>query len=399
MRKLRFLIINTDYEEFITQHYQKNPDLTKKSFQEQYRARMDTLFGTADFFSTELNKLGHDAWDIIYNHPYLQKQWAMENTPSSYLDALSSLKGNSLSNRFTRAVFKKTVEKMWFDRVLEAQIKYFEPTVIYNMAMESINYDFLRTVKKRNPSIKLIVGQHAAPLTPSMENLSCYDLILSSLPNLVDHFKRKGVKSAYLKLAFGGDPILAKLKKSRKKENQNDQHEQNDIVFIGSIGAAHLERLTFIEKILEAVPSFKLWGVVSKDIPPHSPIRARHQGGPLFGLEMYNEIANAKIVFNRHLDIAEGYANNMRLYEATGCGSLLLTDYKKNIHDLFEPSEVVTYSDVQDSIQKIQYLLKNNALREKIARAGQKRVLKEHLWSHRMKEFIGLITKEVHHAT
>ena len=44
-----------------------------------------------------------------------------------------------------------------------------------------------------------------------------------------------------------------------------------------------------------------------------------------------------RIVVNRHIDVAEGYANNMRLYEATGMGALLITDRGRNLGELFEP--------------------------------------------------------------
>ena len=42
--------------------------------------------------------------------------------------------------------------------------------------------------------------------------------------------------------------------------------------------------------------------------------------------------------------MAKSYANNMRLYEATGVGALLVTDWKENLGEMFEPGkEVVAY--------------------------------------------------------
>ena len=43
---------------------------------------------------------------------------------------------------------------------------------------------------------------------------------------------------------------------------------------------------------------------------------------------MYQMMGGSRIVFNRHIDAAATYANNLRLYEVTGSGSLLLTDWK-----------------------------------------------------------------------
>ena len=61
---------------------------------------------------------------------------------------------------------------------------------------------------------------------------------------------------------------------------------------------------------------------------------------------MYRVLARSKIALNRHIDVAEDHANNMRLYEATGVGTFLITDAKRNLSELFEPGEeVVTYAD------------------------------------------------------
>ena len=36
---------------------------------------------------------------------------------------------------------------------------------------------------------------------------------------------------------------------------------------------------------------------------------------------MYRVLRQSKIALNRHSDVAEDHANNMRLYEATGVGT------------------------------------------------------------------------------
>ena len=61
---MKFLIINTDYPEFLTWLYTRNTGLENKSYDEQMRVRMDSLFGIADFYSSNLKKLGHEVWDI-----------------------------------------------------------------------------------------------------------------------------------------------------------------------------------------------------------------------------------------------------------------------------------------------------------------------------------------------
>lgn len=57
----------------------------------------------------------------------------------------------------------------------------------------------------------------------------------------------------------------------------------------------------------------------------------------LRGLDMYRVLARSRISVNRHIGIAEYYANNIRLYEATIMGALLLTYKKGNLKDLSSP--------------------------------------------------------------
>src|SRR3989344_7172227 len=111
---------------------------------------------------------------------------------------------------------------------------------------------------------------------------------------------------------------------------------------------------------------------------------------------MYNIMLQSKITINRHIDIAEDYANNMRLYEATGCGAMLITDKKKNLSDLFKiDKEIISYEDTDDLIEKIRYYLKKDKEREAIASAGQKRTLKDHNYSVRMKELVNILEKYI----
>ena len=60
-------------------------------------------------------------------------------------------------------------------------------------------------------------------------------------------------------------------------------------------------------------------------------------------------------------------------------GACLLTDNGRNINDLFEPGkEIVTYSSVDEAVEKVTYLLDHEDERAEIARAGQKKTLMDH---------------------
>jgi spore maturation protein CgeB len=76
-----------------------------------------------------------------------------------------------------------------------------------------------------------------------------------------------------------------------------------------------------------------------------------------------------------------------RDFEAVGCGSLLLTKDTKEIAEYFVPGEeIITYEDANDASQKIKYYLENEDEREKIAKRGYERVLRQHTMEKRLLE-------------
>ena len=55
---------------------------------------------------------------------------------------------------------------------------------------------------------------------------------------------------------------------------------------------------------------------------------------PIFGKDMYNVLSKTKILINTHIGDTE-FAGNMRLFEGTGLGCLVITDKKKGLEKLF----------------------------------------------------------------
>src|SRR5262249_58010843 len=76
---MKFLILNTDYPEFLSWLYSHQPALRQAPYGEQLQARMKSLFGVADFYSSNLRRLRHEAWDIDANNEIMQRAGAREH--------------------------------------------------------------------------------------------------------------------------------------------------------------------------------------------------------------------------------------------------------------------------------------------------------------------------------
>jgi spore maturation protein CgeB len=112
-------------------------------------------------------------------------------------------------------------------------------------------------------------------------------------------------------------------------------------------------------------------------------LRALHHG-ERWGVDMYRVLLRSQITLNRHIDVAEGYANNMRLFEATGCGALLVTDRGRNLRDYFSDEEVLSYASPTEARSLINWAYREPEQAKEMARRAQQRTLTEHSYSRRM---------------
>lgn len=73
-------------------------------------------------------------------------------------------------------------------------------------------------------------------------------------------------------------------------------------------------------------------------------------------------------------------------------GALLITDWKENLHEMFEPGqEVVAYHSPEECAELVQYYLTHDVERKAIANAGQQRTLRDHTYDKRMQEFVDIV--------
>jgi len=164
---------------------------------------------------------------------------------------------------------------------------------------------------------------------------------------------------------------------------------------ISFAGAGYYNRRQMFEGLVDY--DLKIWGTAWEQ---SRPLREFVQaGGKEFTTEQMVKIFNAsKISLNLHSSARhesidpEGDFVNPRLFEVASCGAFQLVDERKEIRRFFEPeSEVVTFSNLSDLREKIDYFLAHEDERTAIAERAQARAHNEHTYQHRMTEMLDFI--------
>lgn len=350
----RILFINTFYSGFIKNHYQRAPGLENQPYWQQKRSLQEQCFGDSDFYSSGMIAAGWDADDLIVNCPELQSAWLQEQACPAR-DALST-----------------AIE----------QVRQFEPDVVYLQDLSLASSDFICSLKRH---CRMVAGQIASPVPPQAD-LSGIDVLFSSFPHFVERFRQQGKTAWYQPLAF--EPRLL--------QRLPVMERQYPVTFVGGVSPHHGKGLDNLQKIAEIVP-LDCWGYGADLLPPDSPLRRCHHG-QVWGLDMFAILRQSAITVNRHIDVAEDYANNMRLFEATGCGALLITDYRSNLNELFEIGrEVVAYRSPEEAAALIKYYQANPAEAAAIAKAGQERTLRDHTYKRRMEQTAEILQRHLYY--
>ena len=359
-RQPKTLFIQTFYPEFLSGLYADDATLHNLPFDEQRQRLLATAFGAGDAYSNGLRALECEATDVICNADLLQARWAAEHGVQ--------LAGNIHDRR---------------RQVVAAQIAAYRPEVLYVFEWSPLGDTFLAEMK---PQVRLLVGQIASPL-PASRTFAAYDLMISSWPPLVEHFRSEGLAAESLRLGFDAR-VLNRLE---------PQDPEYNVTFVGGFAPSHTDRIKWLERLLAEV-EIEVFGYGVENTPARSPIREHHRG-EVWGWKMYQTLQRSRITLNRHagIDIRgkvdTRFANNMRLYEATGAGTCLISEDRDNLADLFEVGrEVVVYRDENDCVAKIRHYLHHENERIRIAQSGQQRTLRDHTYTDRMGELREILT-------
>ena len=137
----------------------------------------------------------------------------------------------------------------------------------------------------------------------------------------------------------------------------------------------------------------RVFGPWGNKLNSDSPLRHCLHDGFFTPDAMAQMFASADVVFNLHSWYGQwDYGTNPRLFEAAGCGTCQVVDWKLDIPELFnEETEIVTYRNKDDVIGKIKALLCDDERRHQLAHNAQYRAYTEHTYTARMRSLLAKV--------
>lgn len=329
-------------------------------------------YAESDFIHYQLRKMGHRS-ELIY-----------------YDDRIVGLLPVDGKTRFEK--LKKYVQLVKPDVIFLSDCYMFTKKEIEHLR----HYDRNRKAK--------IVGFHYADFRRELLKLAkCFDQIYTGDKYYAEFYRNQGLNAYMLRHAF--EPRLL---------DQIDINKINNrVVFIGNISTSgmHKKRFELIYELLRRGVAIDVFGNVKNDsynclnraikkmmknkddcLEKYEELCKVVKPG-VYGNEYYKTLASYSICLNIDAEDELGTAGNMRLFEATGVGTCLLNEAnRRGLSDLFNlESEVVTYNDLDDMVDKIDYLLNSKDVADRIARAGQKRTLEKYTYKYKAEQLLDYI--------
>jgi len=363
------------YPTYLHYFYKKHPEALDLPFQEHRQCLFDDHFGWPSDLAQYMNLQGIKTEFVVANDKTLQIKWAKEINFSNF---------NWMN---------------WKKAIVFEQIRRFEPDVLFKTNPKDDFDNDLDTIKGYYKKVLFYLGHKI----PKEELLIRADFILTPFPERI--LKYYPYLKNIVSFHSGFNPaILNKIGDIRKKY---------DIVFVGNITPEHRRRAEILAYLIENGIDIKIFGTVSglgakyaikkgliklkgdwktwkikpfakpflsSDFKRNAKIVKEVIQPPVFGIDYYRALAQARIGLNIHIDLSnQEFAGNMRMFEITGVGTCLLTDAMKTNYELFEEGiEILAFKSKEHLLN----LLKGTNFESKaihnIARSGQKRTMKDY---------------------
>jgi len=277
--------------------------------------------------------------------------------------------------------------------ILLAQIEHHRTEVFYNLDPLRYGSSFVR----RLPAcVRHSIAWRAAP-SPGAD-FEAYDRVVCNFPSILQAYQARGWKSAPFSPAHDPemDPYAALARRTV------------DVLFVGGYTRHHRQRAEVLEAVAELRKRRRVvfhldrsratrWAesAVGRMLPlaqHRRPSALREVSTePIFGRQVYEALAGARIVLNGAVDMAGQDRGNMRCWEAMGCGAAMVSDHGHYPEGMVNGQTMLTYRSATEAVQLIEGLLSEPERLAALAAAGNAMIRNRYSKAQQWQDFQKLI--------
>lgn len=361
MRLAKFDILYP--HEFLIDQQQRNWEMLQKMDFNTYLKWLNSLkIGLYNIFERELTPIGWTVFEY-YNQDdlFVEKLAKKHNIRFNWSNIfkkknrllwmdqpLNRLIGAIHLDSFRKPIYKQMVIKRFLE-IYKPQIIYLrEPSQIDNLLWKGYKQKYL---------VASFIGCNISHPQNWLPHNS--DIIFTNIPDFASFFNQNLIESHVLE--YGIDAI--------SKEEKKNLDEKYDVTFIGKLGSDDQKTKSETMEAIANRFNFKWWGPKGAIIDQFPALKANWQGYTA-GKELFDIYAQSKIVVNDYVHSNGQYSVNMRMKEVMGMCTLLLTRNAINLKEFEDKKQLVTFSTIDDCLDKIDYYLKHDVERKQIAENG-----------------------------
>ena len=316
--------------------------------------------------------LNHHA-ELLDFAPFYQGYQALKNITAD----------KPTANRLTQQLLK------FLEEVLLARVRDFRPDLVFFLAQAPAETQLLQALKAEDPLLAYWFVEDFQVFPYWREVAPEVDVFFTlQRETFFCELKKLGIKNFEF-LPLAADPGVYR---PLALTPEDTRHFGAAVSFVG---AGYRNRREFFQGLLDF--DFKIWG---SDWSLHSPLGPyiQKQGARVLEEEAVKIFNASRINLNLHsspyhLGInPEGDYLNPRTFDLAAARAFQLVDWRAQLPKFFNlEEEMVTFQNLAEAREKIDYFLAHEEERLRVARKGRERCLRDHTYSVRMSQALEII--------
>jgi spore maturation protein CgeB len=282
----------------------------------------------------------------------------------------------------------RVIDNYFLSKSIEKKIRKEKIECVFTELFDSLHVHSINKLRKSGVKVTEWVGILPEMIPQRILNSLKYFSHIWCHGDITEEFKKYDIPTGHIH-------YIGNSYNNRLLYHDYDQRYSYDIVFIGNIGDHHSNRIEILESVAKSFESFAFFGNPTKRIPKNYSLQKKYKGyaDPNITRKLYS---SSKVAINLTLDnfkkIKKGF--NERLFQIPACrGAVQAVKQHKNVYEFFNEHQLILFSDQQDLIKKIHYLLSHGEERKAIVHSAYKKN-KNYQYINRVKKILRILTSQ-----